>query len=285
MDGVPDMTPEFRANPAGRAPALMDHEYGGVPPEAEQVAVKGTIDVGPAEGVQDMVSGGAVLPAMIKVAALEPIVPGFTTVMAAEPAEAVRAAGTVAVNWVALIHVVVSAAPFHWTTEPGSSCRVQTQGEMKLEPFTVRVRSDPPATTEEGLRPEIAGTSGVTVTFAIFEPVPAGYVLNTWNRRVPGGIVRSRGTATVSCVELTKVVGRTFNATGVAGASGSTTDAPETKPLPVTVRVTVLPCGTLAGEMLLIEGPTGPTRAWICEPVRLLAKMRTSSSAPVNGEP
>ena len=190
------MTPEFSVKPAGSDPAPMDHEYAGVPPDTVHVAVKEAIDVGPAAGVQDMVRGEA-LGETVKVDAAEATLPGFTTVTVADPADAVRAAGTVAVSCVALTQVVASVVPFHWTTEPGSSCWTQTQGEMKLAPFTVRVKSGPPATTDAGLRPEIAGTRGVTVKVAMFELAPDGYELNTWNRSVPGDIVRSRGTATV----------------------------------------------------------------------------------------
>ena len=48
--GVPDITPlsESSASPVGRCPAVMTQVYGGVPPEAERVAVYGipTTDVG-----------------------------------------------------------------------------------------------------------------------------------------------------------------------------------------------------------------------------------------------
>ena len=40
---------------------------------------------------------------------------------------------------------------------------MQTQEEMKLAPFTVRVKSPLPDTTDAGLRPEIDGTSDVTL--------------------------------------------------------------------------------------------------------------------------
>ena len=114
------MTPEFRVKPASNAPAEMDHVYGCVPPAAVQVAVNGAIDAGPAAGVHDMVSGAGLL-AIVNVEAVEATLPGFTTVTDAEPAEATRAAGTVAVSWPALTHVVASAVPFHWTTAPGMS--------------------------------------------------------------------------------------------------------------------------------------------------------------------
>jgi hypothetical protein len=52
-----------------------------------------------------------------------------------------------AVTWVALTYVVVRFVPFHLTTEP----------EMKLVPFTVRVKAAPPAVADEGLRLVVVG--------------------------------------------------------------------------------------------------------------------------------
>ena len=45
-------------------------------------------------------------------------------------------------------NVVVRFVPFHLTTEP----------EMKLVPFTVRVKAGPPAVADEGLRLVVVGT-------------------------------------------------------------------------------------------------------------------------------
>ena len=36
--GVPEMTPLFKFRPGGSDPTVIDHVYGGVPPEAESVA-------------------------------------------------------------------------------------------------------------------------------------------------------------------------------------------------------------------------------------------------------
>jgi len=38
VEGVPEMMPLFRLSPGGSDPAVIDHVYGGVPPEAESVA-------------------------------------------------------------------------------------------------------------------------------------------------------------------------------------------------------------------------------------------------------
>jgi hypothetical protein len=43
---------------------------------------------------------------------MPPVTPGFVTVTAAVPADAVSVSGTVAVNWVALTKVVINAVPF-----------------------------------------------------------------------------------------------------------------------------------------------------------------------------
>src|ERR1035437_10546046 len=66
--------------------------------------------------------------------------PGLVTVTCAIPTEAMSPAGTAAVNCVALTNVVVSAAPFHCTTDP----------ETKPEPFTVTVNPPAPETAVDG---------------------------------------------------------------------------------------------------------------------------------------
>ena len=72
---------------------------------------------------------------------------GLKTVTLAVPAVAMSAARIDAVTWVALTYVVVRFVPFHLTTEP----------EMKLVPFTVRVKAAPPAVAELGLRLVVVG--------------------------------------------------------------------------------------------------------------------------------
>jgi hypothetical protein len=68
--------------------------------------------------------------------------PGFTTATLAVPGEAVRLAGTEAVNCVALTNTVESAEPFHCAVDPGTN----------PEPLTVRVNAGPPAIAELGLK-------------------------------------------------------------------------------------------------------------------------------------
>src|SRR5438477_23090 len=101
---------------------------------------------------------------MLKVTALDVPPPGagFTTVMDAVPALAIRAAGTVAVSCVALTYVVVSGLPFQFTVEP----------ETKLVPFTVSVNCAPPAVAEVGLIEVIVGTGLLMVMTSVAVPVP-----------------------------------------------------------------------------------------------------------------
>jgi hypothetical protein len=68
------------------------------------------------------------------------------TVTLALPATAIIAAVTGAVS-VPLEYAVLSAVPFQFTVEPVA----------KLFPLTVRVKAEPPAVAEVGLRPVIVG--------------------------------------------------------------------------------------------------------------------------------
>src|ERR1017187_7106879 len=77
---------------------------------------------------------------MVKGSAFDVPTPGLVTVTWATPTEAMSLAGTAAVNCVALTNVVVSAAPFHCTTEP----------ETKPEPLTVKMNPPAPATALDG---------------------------------------------------------------------------------------------------------------------------------------
>jgi hypothetical protein len=79
---------------------------------------------------------------------------GLTTVIDAVPAVAMRAAGTVAVSFVAETNVVVSAVPLQFTVEP----------ETKLVPFTVSVNPAPPAVAQVGLSELMVGTALMVIT-------------------------------------------------------------------------------------------------------------------------
>jgi hypothetical protein len=78
---------------------------------------------------------------------------GLKTVTLAVPAVAMSAARIEAVSRVEETYVVVRSAPFHLTTEP----------ETKFVPLTVRVKADPPAVADEGLRLVVVGTGLLVV--------------------------------------------------------------------------------------------------------------------------
>src|ERR1035441_10973565 len=79
--------------------------------------------------------------AMVKVRELDGP-PSLSTVTVAEPVAAMRAAGTLAVNWEALTNLVTSGTPFHCTVDVA----------VNPEPARVRVKAVPPGAAELGLR-------------------------------------------------------------------------------------------------------------------------------------
>src|ERR1017187_7288788 len=95
---------------------------------------------------------------MVKGSAFDVPTPGLVTVTWATPTEAMSLAGTAAVNCVALTNVVVSAAPFHCTTEP----------ETKPEPFTVNGNAPAPATAVDGASEVSTGVAdGLLVSVSV----------------------------------------------------------------------------------------------------------------------
>src|SRR5436190_1935603 len=89
---------------------------------------------------------------------------GFTTVIAAVPALAMRMAGTVAVSCVKETYVVANAVPFQLTVDV----------ERKFVPFTVNVNCPPPAVAQVGLSEPIAGTAPIV---NVRGPVPVPLAL------------------------------------------------------------------------------------------------------------
>ena len=79
---------------------------------------------------------------------------GFTTVIEAVPAVAIREAGTVAVSCVEETNIVASAVPFQFTVEP----------ETKFVPFTVKVNCGPPAPAQVGLSELTVGLALIDIT-------------------------------------------------------------------------------------------------------------------------
>ena len=87
---------------------------------------------------------------MAKLTEFDVTPPGACTVTEADPALAIKLAGTAAVSCVAEPKVVVSAEPFHSTVSP----------EAKLAPLTVRVKPEPPAVALAGERELTVGGGG-----------------------------------------------------------------------------------------------------------------------------
>ena len=103
-----------------------------------------------------------------------------------------RLAGTVAVSWELLVKVVASAVPFHCTFELA----------VKALPFTVSVKSAPPAAIDAGLRLESTGAGAITVNVAgTGELNPLGFV--TRILKLPTLAMALAGTLAVSLVKLT----------------------------------------------------------------------------------
>ena len=81
------------------------------------------------------------------------------------PTEAIRLAGTAAINCVLLVTVVCSGVLFHATTAPGK----------KPEPLTVNANPALPAMRLLGLIFEMMGVGAATATKAEFDSVPPGF--------------------------------------------------------------------------------------------------------------
>ena len=86
----------------------------------------------------------------VKVIPLETIPPGLATVTEILPTDAISDPGTAAVKRVEETNVVVRLTPFQATIDP----------ETNPVPFTVRVKPDPPATAEPGLKLDTTGNTG-----------------------------------------------------------------------------------------------------------------------------
>jgi hypothetical protein len=149
---------------------------------------------------------------------------------------AIRLAGTIAVTWVALTNVVVSAVEFQLTVAP----------ETKFIPFTVRVNAGPPDETELGENPVMTGTAGLMVNVDAGD-VPA--VVVTVTLAVPVVAIRLAGTAAVTWVALTNVV--------VSAVEFHFTVAPEAKLVPFTVSVKAAPpaVAEVGARVVIVGGP------------------------------
>ena len=93
--------------------------------------------------------------AMVNVTALE-VAPHPPTVIEAVPGVAMSAAGTVAVSCLVVTNVVTSGLPFQYTVSPWM--------KSLLGPFTVNVKSGPPAAMQVGLIELIVGVVPILIT-------------------------------------------------------------------------------------------------------------------------
>ena len=138
-DGViAGFDPKFTVAPATKPVPVRVNVKAAPPAVAEVGAIE--VSVGPA----------AALIVKDRVADVPPPGVGFVTVTVAEPAVAISAAVTAAVNCVALTKVVVLAAPLNFTTE----------ADTKPVPFTVRAKAAPPAVALVGER-DVSVTAGL----------------------------------------------------------------------------------------------------------------------------
>jgi hypothetical protein len=164
------------------------------------------------------------------------VTPPLVTVTKAVPWLAMRAAGIGAVR-APLVKVVVSAVPFQLIPE----------ANVNPVPFTVRVKSGPPAVAEFGLSKEMAG-GGSIVKGRSFDGLPPDTTVIV---AVPGALIRLAGTLAV----IWLAVGRGRRAV-VSAVPFQRTVAPSVNPLPFTVRAK--PGPPAVAEPGLVEVICGP---------------------------
>jgi hypothetical protein len=133
--------------------------------------------------------------------------------------------------------------PFHRTTELSTK-------EVILEPYTVRVKADPPTVATLGERLLIVGMAlgpPLILKFTGFELPTPGAGLVTHTCTVPAVAIAAASMDAVNCMELTNVV--------VRAVPPNVTNEAETKFVPFTVSVKAAPPATaLSGEIVVIVG-------------------------------
>jgi hypothetical protein len=123
---------------------------------------------------------------------------GFVTITLNVPPVAISAVVIAAVTCPAFTNVVAFAAPLKLTTAPVTN----------FEPFTVNVNAAPPAVALVGDNEVRTGCGLLIVKVWPVEVPPTGGGLNAVTVVVPPLTMSVAGIAAVSCVPLTKVVGR-----------------------------------------------------------------------------
>jgi hypothetical protein len=173
----------------------------------------------------------------VRMAEVPPPGAGLKTVTLAVPADAISATVMAAVTWEGETKVVVRFAPFHLTTLV----------EVKLAPFTVRVKAEPPAVVEVGERVVVEGTGLLMVKVWLPEVPPPGAGLKTVTLAVPADVISAAVIAALTWEEETKVVVRL--------APFHFTTLVEVKLPPLIVRVKAEPPAIAEdGERLVVDG-------------------------------
>jgi len=163
----------------------------------------------------------------------------LNTVTLAVPAVAMSAALMLAVNWVLDPYVVVRSDPFQRTVDAPLT---------KPVPFTVRIKADPPAVADAGLKLVMVGTGLLIGNVSMFDVPPPGALLNTVTFAVPTVAMSAALILAVNRVLDTNVVVR-------ADPFQRTVDTPLRRPVPFTVRVKADPPTVAdAGLKLLMFG-------------------------------
>jgi hypothetical protein len=184
------------------------------------------VPAAPEVGVNPVTVGTAGATVTVKLLVDVPVPVPFITERAPEDAPA----GTVAVNWFALILVKVAAVPLNFTKV----------ASKKLVPFTVTTVPTGPVV---GLNPVTVGApvTVVTLKLPVEVPVPAAFVTDT------GPDVAPAGTVAVTWLALTLVKS--------AAIPLKATEAASEKSVPFTV--TTVPTGPEVGVKSVTVGPAG----------------------------
>lgn len=165
---------------------------------------------------------------------------GLTTVMLGVPELAISDAGTLALTWVALTKVVISATPAQSTTDP----------DMKLVPLTVIVNVAPPVMADDGLSDTMVGTGLLLpeiVNVALLDVPPPGVGLLTVTPADPALAISPAGTWAVILTVVTYVV--------ASGVPFQLITELLTKLLPFTVSVNAAPPAVAVdGDNDVIDG-------------------------------
>lgn len=119
-------------------------------PEPATVKVKPLLPSGMKLGVTEAVAGSGLFTVKVKPLEVPPDDDGLLTVIVFNAPRATSEAVIVACTWLAEMNVVGRLLPLNWTVE----------ADMKFDPFTVSMKSGPPATVELGLKDAIDGVIG-----------------------------------------------------------------------------------------------------------------------------